>query len=573
MILGIDLGTTNSAAAYMTPDGPRLIPNALGDTLTPSVVGLDSSGALLVGRAAKELSVAHPERCAAAFKRRMGDRWTCTLDGKEFSPEQLSSLVLTALRQDAEAHLGHAVNEAVITVPAYFNEHQRRATIEAGRMAGLKVHRILNEPTAASIAYGFHEAQQEKSLLVVDLGGGTFDVSVVEMYEGTVEVRASSGDSLLGGEDFTAAMAAKVLESQGYVYERAELQDPLLVARMRYLCERAKCQLSTAEHVTVRVPNRQGELLEGAAEVTVTRAEFEAWTENILRRTEGPIRRVLGDASLDEGRVDEVILVGGATRMPAFIARLEKLFGKPPQCRLNPDEVVALGAAVQAGLIAQSAALEDLVVTDVAPFTLGVETSKEFAGEHRNGYMLPIIHRNTTIPVSRVKRVFTVNPNQRQVRVAIYQGENRRVEHNILLAEFDLEGIPQGPAGQSIDIRFTYDLSGVLEVEAIVVATQRKARQVITRHARGLSEEEVARAVAAMQALKTTPREEAAYRLLLARAERIFRELPLDDRRHLERLLDGFEEALESCDRAAIAEFERVVSEFLNLRDWQQDEP
>lgn len=573
MILGIDLGTTNSAAAYMTPDGPRLIPNALGDTLTPSVVGLDGSGALLVGRAAKELSVAHPERCAAAFKRRMGDRWTCTLDGKEFSPEQLSSLVLTALRQDAEAHLGHAVNEAVITVPAYFNEHQRRATIEAGRMAGLKVHRILNEPTAASIAYGFHEAQQEKSLLVVDLGGGTFDVSVVEMYEGTVEVRASSGDSLLGGEDFTAAMAAKVLESQGYVYERAELQDPLLVARMRYLCERAKCQLSTAEHVTVRVPNRQGELLEGAPEVTVTRAEFESWTENILRRTEGPIRRALGDASLDEGRVDEVILVGGATRMPAFIARLEKLFGKPPQCRLNPDEVVALGAAVQAGLIAQSAALEDLVVTDVAPFTLGVETSKEFAGEHRNGYMLPIIHRNTTIPVSRVKRVFTVNPNQRQVRVAIYQGENRRVEHNILLAEFDLEGIPQGPAGQSIDIRFTYDLSGVLEVEAIVVATQRKARQVITRHARGLSEEEVARAVAAMQALKTTPREEAAYRLLLARAERIFRELPLDDRRHLERLLDGFEEALESCDRAAIAEFERVVSEFLNLRDWQQDEP
>ena len=567
MIVGIDLGTTNSAVGYMSPEGPRLIPNALGEVLTPSVVGIAENDELLVGRAARELSVVKPERCAGAFKRQMGNSWTKQLAGHEFTPEKLSSLVLASLKQDAEAFFSQPITEAVITVPAYFNEHQRKATLEAGRIAGLSVLRILNEPTAAAIAYGFHEAREEKILLVADLGGGTFDVSIVEMFEGTVEVRASSGDSFLGGEDFTARLAARVLEGQKYVYERIEFEAPLLVSRMKHLAEAAKCRLSSTDETTVRVPNLKGEAADDAPQVIVTRKQFEEWTESILRRTETPLRRALSDAGLSPERIDEVILVGGATRMPAFVARLHDIFGKEPQHRLNPDEVVAMGAAVQAGLIGKSAALEDLVVTDVAPFTLGIETCKEFGGEPHSGYMLPIIHRNTTIPVSRVKRVVTLEPNQSQIRVRIFQGENRRIDGNILLGEFVVDRIPRGPAGQEIDVRFTYDLNGILEVEATIVETKHKVSHLVTRHVRGLSQAQITQAVAEMQSFKLPPRDEAAFRALVKRAERVFAELSVEAKCRLGQLLDGFEDALETGDREVIDRHREAIEEFLDEHD------
>jgi molecular chaperone HscC len=420
-IIGIDLGTTNSAAAYLTPAGPELIPNALGERLTPSVVGIDPGGEVLVGRAAKELQVLHPERCAALFKRHMGSDWTCTLAGRKFTPEELSGLVLRSLKQDAEAFFGRPVTKAVVTVPAYFSDRQRKATLHAGRIAGLTVDRILNEPTAAALAYGFHESREEKVLLIFDLGGGTFDVSIVDLFDGTLEVRASAGESFLGGEDFTRTLAARVLEARGLRFEPTELAAPRLVSRLIQQCELAKCRLSKEETTTVRVPQRDGTFAGDAPEVTVTRAQFQSWTEHILARIELPVRRVLGDAGLKPADVHEVIFVGGATRMPAVVEAVRQLLGHDPRRRLNPDEVVALGAAVQAGLLARQATVEDLVVTDVAPFTLGISICKQFGSELRPGYFLPVINRNTTIPVSRVERVATISPNQTEIIVQIYR--------------------------------------------------------------------------------------------------------------------------------------------------------
>jgi molecular chaperone HscC len=567
MIVGIDLGTTNSAVAYLTTEGPRMIPNAIGDPLTPSVVGVDEKGEILVGQAARDLQVTHPERCAAAFKRQMGIDWQKELGGRPFTPETLSSLVLRSLKQDAEAYLKQPVEESVITVPAYFNEHQRKATMRAGQIAGLTVNRILNEPTAAAIAYGFHEAKEDKTILVVDLGGGTFDVSVVEMFEGMVEVRASSGDSFLGGEDFTAALAVRLLATQGLVFERAEMERPLLVARLQHLCESAKRRLSYEPSVTVRVPNLKGELVEGGAEIDVSREQFEAWTERILARIETPMRRAVSDGGLNYATLDEVILVGGATRMPCVIARLRDITGHAPQLRIDPDHVVALGAAVQAGLIANSSALGDLVVTDVAPFTLGIEVSKQLAGELRPGYMMPIIHRNTTIPISRMHRIQTVLPNQTAMRIAVYQGENRHVKNNVQLGEFTLDGIPAGPPGQEVDIRFTYDLNGVLEVDAMVVQTQRRLTHVIARHARGMSRDEIRKAVAEMQSLKTHPRDEAVNQSLLKRGERLYGELSLSAQQFLGQLLDGFEQALELGERTAIERYQQALTDFFDEHD------
>lgn len=568
MIIGIDLGTTNSLAAYLTDGGPRLIPNALGEVLTPSVVGLDNSGELLVGRAAQEWQVLRPELCASVFKRYMGSDRILPLADHKFTPEQLSSLVLKSLKADAEAHLGHPVERAVITVPAYFNDNQRKATIRAGQLAGLRVERILNEPTAAAIAYGMHEAGEDRVVAVIDLGGGTFDVSIVEIFDGTIEVRASSGECFLGGQDFTQTLAARVLESRGVVYERAEMAHPQLVSRLLQLCERAKRQLKQQEQVSIRLPDQAGVLQDDAPSLEVTRAQFQQWTDHLLARIELPIRRCLGDARLGRTSIDEVLLVGGATRMSALSDRVCQIFGKPSRQSLNPDEVVALGSAIQAGLIDRAAGLNDFVVTDVCPFTLGISISKQFGREIRSGYFLPIIHRNTTIPVSRVERVQTVQPNQQNVDVQVYQGESRRTEGNLQLGKLEVRGIPPGPPGQEVDIRFTYDLNGVLEVEATVVATKLKANLVIMAHAKNVAQHEIEEILAKMAPLKHHPREEAANRLLLKRSERLFEELPRDLRDTLADLLDGFEAALEKqADQDTLARWREMLQEFVDRHD------
>jgi molecular chaperone HscC len=322
--------------------------------------------------------------------------------------------------------------------------------------------------------------------------------------------------------------------------------------------------LSRQDAVAVRIPDRQGDLNDKAPEFTVTRAQFQTWTSHILERVEVPIRRVLRDAGVRTGDVDEVILVGGATRMPAVAERVKQIFSKAPQCRLNPDEVVGLGAAVQAGLIGLDQSVEDMVVTDVAPYTLGIMISKHFGSELREGYFLPVIHRNTTIPGSCVEQVATLLPNQTEIMVKIYQGESRRVEDNLYLGEFTVKGVPRGPAGQAVDIRFTYDLNGVLEIEATVLETLKKTTHVVTRYARGLSASEIASAVRSMAKLKAHPREETANRLLLRRAERTIKELQGEQRNLLNQLLDGFEEALALRDPEAIERHRVVLVSFLD---------
>lgn len=566
-IVGIDLGTTNSLVAYLTPEGPEIIPNSLGEALTPSVVGIDEKGHLLVGRTARELQVLKPERCASLFKRLMGTEEKTRILDRSFSPEELSSLVLRSLKQDAEAFFGRPVNRAVITVPAYFNDQQRKSTITAGKIAGFQVDRIINEPTAAAMAYGFHESQEQKLLFVFDLGGGTFDVSLVDLFEGVLEVRASSGESFLGGEDFTRAIAARILESQGKRFEKAELDHPRMVARLMQQCELVKRKLSTTDLAEIRVPTIDGEFDDQSLTIPVTREHFDTWTRTLLDRLAPPVRRVIGDARVGRNDIHEVILVGGATRMPAVVNYVTELLGKTPHSRRNPDHVVALGAAVLAGLVENNAAVEDLVVTDVSPFTLGVETTKEIGFDYKDGFFLPIIHRNTTIPTSMIQRVGTIMPNQSDVVVKLYQGESRRVEQNLFIGEFKVTGIPRGPAGMPIDIRFTYDLNGILEVQATVVHTGQSFTHLVTRYARGLDASEINAAVAAMQKLKIPPREDARNQFLLKRAERLISELPFDLREHLERLLDGFENALEMRSPNEIQEYQHALEEFFDRFD------
>lgn len=564
MIIGIDLGTTNSVAAYLTDDGPRLIPNALGEVLTPSVVGFPLGNRLIVGRVAAEYQISAPERCVSAFKRRLGSDWRFDVDGKTFSPEQLSAFLLEQLKGDAEAHLKRKIDRAVITVPAYFNEHQRRATMRAGQMVGLTVERLLNEPTAAALAYGLHQAADGRLAAVLDLGGGTFDVSLVQMHEGRVDVLASSGEAMLGGEDFTHTLAARILTMNEMVFERIEQEQPRLASRLIQQCERAKKQLSFQSSALVRMPNKHGEVTDEGPGVMVKRAQFEQWTTGILERIEGPIRRGLADAKLSKEAIHEVILVGGASRMPQFREKVRKVFERPLHCRLNPDEAVALGAAVYAGHVEEALRAEGPRIADVSPHTLGISISKRYGQSVRDGFFLPILHRNTPLPISRLERVSTLYANQTEVKIRIYQGESRQVVDNLFLGEIIVSDIPRGPAGQEVEIRFTYDQNGVLEVEAEVLATRVRARTVITRDAAGLSQRELHQALADMAKLKRHPREDLINETLLRRAERVYRELSMLDRHVLENLLDEFEEALEANDQEVIVVVRGELNAYLD---------
>ena len=574
IIVGIDLGTTNSAIAYMTDDGPKLIPNSLGKTLTPSAVGLDSDGSVLVGDAAKDYMVVHPDLGATAFKRLMGTSEIVNIGEQEFLPIQLSAMILRSLKNDAEHYFGHSDIQAVITVPAYFNDTQRQATIHAARVAELPVVRLLNEPTAASIAYGFHESEESKNLLVIDLGGGTFDVSAVEMFEGVVDVKSSFGDSFLGGEDFTHVMVSEILKSRNMRFEEMEFRRPLMVSLLKHECEKAKVAISSQNNAVVRIPHEDGTFddeITSENSFTVWREQFEDWSKSLLQRLENPIRRVLSDADWNTSSVDEVILVGGSTRMPMVRSLMSEMFGFEPQCRLNPDEVVALGAAIQGGLFENNKALEDMAVTDVAPFTLGVEVSKEFGHEFKPGYMLPIIHRNRKIPASQVKRVSTVFPDQKEISVKVYQGEGRKVEQCTFLGEFTVKDLPGGDEGQDIDIRFSYDLNGVLEVEATVVATNQKTQFVITSNTRGLTQEEIDASIERLHQLKPTPREQARWTALLKRAEREYAEAADRHRPILNELMDLFETALLDNDKQMIEKYARHLEFFLDHINFPAD--
>jgi molecular chaperone HscC len=561
MIVGIDLGTTNSLAAVWQDGEARIIPNALGHALTPSVVGLDDNGEILVGMAARDRLLTHPELTAATFKRHMGSDREVALGKQHFRPEELSALVLRSLKADAEAHLGTEVIEAVISVPAYFNDAQRKATRIAGQLAGLKVERLINEPTAAALAYGLHARDLESKFLIFDLGGGTFDVSVLELYEGIMEVRASAGDNFLGGEDFVERMIGGFMEAVGVPagITEAELNGSLL-QELRDQAERAKRGLSKHEAAEIKLRWQGGELVWALDE-----NDFEALCEPLLMRLTAPVECALRDARIHAPELDEVVLVGGATRMLLIRRLVARMFGRLPAVHLNPDEVVGLGAAVQAGLKVRDSALDEIVITDVCPYTLGTEVSESFGRGHiQDGFFMPIIERNTTIPASRVERVWTLHDYQPEVLVKIFQGESRRVKDNICLGEVRL-WVPPKPAGEeSIDVRFTYDINGLLEVEATVESTGETSRSVIEQNPGVLSPEEIEQRLKVLAELKTHPREQSENRAAIARAERLYEELLGDLRALLGEQITVFEAILARQDPREIEEAREGLTLLLN---------
>ncbi|MCR9233108.1 MAG: molecular chaperone HscC [bacterium] len=548
-MIGIDLGTSNSLCAVFEDGQPRLIPNALNSFLTPSVISVSEDNRVLVGAAAKEMRVTQPERCAWVFKRLMGTEQSVKIGTHTFTAPEMSSLVLQSLKQDAEAYLGTPVEDAIITVPAYFNDHQRNATKLAGELAGLNVRRIINEPTAAALTYGFHDRGADKRLIVIDLGGGTFDVTAMEVFEGTLEIISTAGESMLGGEDFTDRILAWTLSTQKMQLEVAEMKAPLLVARLKQECEAAKHAFSTASEARIRFPDVQGEITEQSPVITISQEQFQKLSEPLIKRLSRPIARAVRDSRIPPQEFTDVILVGGATRMEVVRSFVRSFFETEPLCSYNPDEVVALGAAVQAALIQDDQAVDDMVMTDICPFTLGTEVIKEFGQRKVDGYFLPVIHRNTTIPVSREEVVFTVSPNQRQVAVGVYQGESRKVEDNLFLGKLEVKGIPPGPAGKPVHLRFTYDLNGILEVEAYVPETGKKSTLILTQHARLSSSKEIKSAVKKLQALKFYPRDDVRNQHLLSFAERVIGEVSPYQREDLESMIDQFEHAMSSGDR------------------------
>ncbi|HWA38825.1 MAG TPA: molecular chaperone HscC [Burkholderiales bacterium] len=559
MIVGIDLGTTNSLVAAWKDGAPRLIPNGLGEFLTPSCVSIDEDGDILVGRAARERLQTHPDRTAAVFKRFMGTNKTFDLHRKVFRPEELSSLVLRSLKADAEAFLGTPVTEAVITVPAYFSDAQRKATRAAGQLAGLRVDRLLNEPTAAALAHGMHQRDAASRFLVFDLGGGTFDVSILELFEGVMEVRASAGDNFLGGEDFVQCLVE-------LFFERNKLPgklkgDPAFMQQVIARAEAAKRALSLAPNASIRVAHKKDEYT-----LDIDEALLEQTCAHLLKRLREPVERALRDANLRSSALDRIVLAGGATRMPIVKRLVTRMFGRFPASDINPDEVVALGAAVQAGLKMKDAALKEVVMTDVAPYSLGLEVAVSASdGAVSNGHFDPVIERNSPIPISRVKRYYPVQDRQPHIQLQIYQGEARMVVDNIHLGRLmvDLPSMPREQCG--VDVRFTYDVNGLLQVEATVLRTQQTSAVVILDNPGVLSDEEIATRLKTLSDLKIHPRDRLEHRTLLARAERLYLQMRAEQREQLGRQILEYERILEKQDLRAIEplrqQFERIVND------------
>lgn len=560
MLLGIDLGTTNSLAAHFHDGRIELIPNALGHILTPSAVALDADGSLLVGMAARERMATDPARAVTAFKRWMGTERSVRLGKRDFRAEELSALVLQALRHDAEVFLGQPVADAVITVPAYFNQTQRKATLTAAELAGLRVERLLNEPTAAGLAYGLQERSEHSTFLVFDLGGGTFDVSVLEYFDGVVQVRSSAGDTRLGGEDFTRVLAELFLDQCADLSAgaKAELRQSGALWRAaeqakRDLGEPGESALHEQAQAVIRVLHKEREY-----QVGVTRADFENASRELMMRLRRPIERALGDARLQPNELSEVVLVGGATRMPLIRQAVARLFQRLPLRTINPDETIVRGAAIQAGLMARHAALEDVVLTDVMPFSLGVVV--------KGDQFSPIIERNTPVPVSRMGRYQTIESQQTRVTLDIRQGESPVGTENLHLGDLEIT-VPALPVGEAgIDVRFSYDANGLLVVDCKVTPGGRTANRVI-RQREGMSEAEVAKALENLQRLKVHPREEQDNRYLIERAKRLYEDRLGDERLAVQQWLGQFEAALDTQDGHIVAQARERFREALDSID------
>lgn len=486
-IIGIDLGTTNSCVAVMEGGQPTVIINAEGSRTTPSVVAFTKNGERLVGDTAKRQAVTNPDRTISSIKREMGRNYTVNIDHKKYTPQEISSMILQKLKKDAEAYLGEPVTDAVITVPAYFDDAQRKATKDAGRIAGLNVHRIINEPTAAALAYGLDNAIPQK-ILVYDLGGGTFDVSVIEISEGMIEVLATAGNNRLGGDDYDKRICDYLLREFQQLEGVNLAKDPVALKRVKEESEKAKIALSSATVTNINLPyisaNRNGPV---HMDITLTRAKFEELTQDLTESTAGPVQTALADAGLRPADLSKVLLVGGSTRIPAVQEKVRHLLGQEPSKNLNPDECVALGAAIQGGKLAGDSSLNEILLMDVTPLTLSIETV--------GGVSTPLIQRNTTIP-TRYSQVFTTAQNfQTSVVIKVLQGERQFAKDNKLLGKFTLRGIRRAMAGvPQIEVTFDIDANGIVNVSAKDLGTGKEQHITITTSS-NMSDEEIEEAV------------------------------------------------------------------------------
>lgn len=561
MIIGIDLGTTNSLCAVFRGGKAELIPNRLGKYLTPSVVSIDEEGTVLVGETAKEYGILHPLRTARVFKRSMGTEKQFQLGSRQLRAEELSSFVLRSLKEDAEQYLGCEVTEAIVSVPAYFNDLQRKATKQAGELAGLTVSRIINEPTAAAIAHGIGNQEQEARCLVFDLGGGTFDVSILEFYGSIMEVHAIAGDNFIGGEDFTALLAKMCLEKAAIAPESLDVRTMNEVMRA---AESAKCAFAEQDTVTVSCAVGSERL-----EQSITMAEYEKACAPLLDRLRRPIERSLRDANVKLDEIDRIILVGGATRLPVVRRFVVKMFRRFPDATVDPDMAVALGAAEQCGMKMRDKEIREIVLTDVCPFTLGTEVNMDNGLFSESGHYLPIIERNTVIPVSRTQRVYTAHDNQTRVNVKILQGESRMARNNFLLGEISVP-VPAGPKGQeAIDITYTYDVNSLLEVVVCVVSTGVSRKVFVQNDERKLTEAEAEERMRQLAHLKQNPRDEEANRLVLLRGERLYEESYTLDREAINQALMKFERVLSRQDRTEIARARKELTHLLDEIEFQ----
>ncbi|PBP97982.1 molecular chaperone HscC [Pseudomonas congelans] len=554
MIVGIDLGTTNSLVAVWRDGSSERVTNALGETLTPSVVGLDDEGQILVGKAARERLQTHPEKTTALFKRYMGSAQEIRLGFATYRPEELSSLVLKSLKADVERAFGEPVTEAVISVPAYFSDAQRKATRIAGELAGLKVEKLINEPTAAALAYGLHQKEGETSFLVFDLGGGTFDISILELFDGVMEVRASAGDNFLGGEDFDRLLVEHFL-----TLHRDERDFPgkeQVTPSLRREAERVRKALGQENSVDFVLRHADREWRK-----TITQEQISDLFAPLLTRLRAPIERALRDARIRVADLDEILLVGGTTRMPLIRKLAAGMFGRFPALTLNPDEVVAQGAAIQAALKQRDAALEEVVLTDVCPYTLGIETTQYVFNGYQSGHYLPIIERNSVVPVSRVRTVNTIADNQEHVLLKIFQGESRLVKDNIALGELNIP-VPKAKAGEvELDVRFTYDNNGLLEADVRIPMTGENHKLVIENNPGVMTPAEIRERLKVLEALKVHPREQQVNTHLTARLERLYQEYLGEARETIGVWAAQFQRVLETQDDRQINELRKQLEQ------------